>query len=795
MKTFPAHIKYSVAEEEYLIQSVQDHCRQTANYAGSSLQSIDLYHCAYLAGLVHDCGKFTQAFHDYLWDSVYGKDVKKGSVNHTFSGCRMLLAHFHHSEKDFHDLTCELLAYAIGAHHGLFDCIDNKGTSGFSHRLEKEGINYEESKGNFLEQCADWPELEQLFSKAHRELEPIYQKIAQTADQVGDDQLMFFIGQLARLLLSAVIEGDRRDTAEFMNSIPSQISPPTSQFWEKYLSRMETKLLEFPHKKEIQIARKSISDLCRKAAEKPGGIYRLHVPTGGGKTLSSLRYALAHASKWSKQRIIFVTPLLTILEQNAQAIRDFIQDDSIILEHHSNVIEPEENSEALNPYELAMESWDSPIIITTLVQLLNTLFLGKTTSIRRYQALCNSVVIIDEVQTVPNHMLSMFNAAVNFLSSVCKTTFVLCSATQPCFQEAEHPLLNNVTDLIPYREHLWKPFRRTMIQDSGPMQLCEVPEFARQILPKVSSLLIICNKKSESEYLYQQFSEEDTNCFHLSSSMCMAHRRDILEKIKDSLANAEISRRKTLCVSTQVMEAGVDISFGCVIRISSGMDSVIQAAGRCNRNGESDDLSPVYIIQCSDENLSHLKEIQRGKQVTESLLYQFQKNPDLFDCDMASDKFISRYYQNLYREEKNIAGYQQYTVPSYGTLFQLLSWNDDFHDLMKPEQDVYTINQAFKTAGSLFHVLDDSSTDIVVPYGEGSKLINDLFSYPDYISPQKLKKWLQSAKPYTISIYDYQKKKLSGILTSVHEILVLPPEYYNIHTGLCSEPESIFLEV
>ena len=189
----------------------------------------------------------------------------------------------------------------------------------------------------------------------------------------------------------------------------------------------------------IQSARRIISQQCRQAADSTVGIYRLNVPTGAGKTLSALRFALAHSKAHGKSRIIFTSPLLSILEQNASVIREYVGDDGMILEHHSNVIQPEEDSEELDKAELLMETWDSsPIIITTLVQLLNTMFSGKTSCIRRFHALCDCTIIIDEMQTVPSNLLTLFHLTISFLAKACNTTIVLCSATQPCAEAANH---------------------------------------------------------------------------------------------------------------------------------------------------------------------------------------------------------------------------------------------------------------------------------------------------------------------------------------------------------------------
>ena len=187
----------------------------------------------------------------------------------------------------------------------------------------------------------------------------------------------------------------------------------------------------------------------------------------------------------------------------------------MILEHHSNVIQDcktignlqgnqnVSENEDLDKRELSMENWHAPIIITTLTQLLNTMFLGKTSAIRRFQALNNAVVVIDEVQTVPSKMISLFNLTVNFLAKVCNTSFLLCSATQPCFEETNYPMLAQIDDVVPYNEELWKPFQRTKLINQGKMRLEEIAYFSENVLEKADSLLIVCNKKQQADKLYQ----------------------------------------------------------------------------------------------------------------------------------------------------------------------------------------------------------------------------------------------------------------------------------------------------
>ena len=428
---YPAHIRETGER-----QTVREHCRNTAALAANALRPLGLEKSAYLAGLLHDAGKNKQEYAQYLSEAVSGGNAVRGSVNHTFAGVRLLLDRWHGGCGTFSysDVTAELLAFAVGSHHGLFDCIDPQQHSGFFHRQTKEGIFYDESRRGSLAQVADEEELERLFRDAVREMTPMLDRLAalstQADDNEADRETAFYIGLLARMLLSAVIEGDRTDTAAFMDNLkPPSFPEDMRPIWVERLAFMEKRLSEFPRKSPIDLARRAISDACAAGAARPGGVYRLNVPTGGGKTLASLRFALTHAAKRNGSRIIFTAPLLSILDQNAQVIRDYIGDDTLILEHHSNLAEPKETPERLQALELLTASWSAPIIITTLVQLLNTCFSGRTSAIRRFHALCGSVIVIDEVQTVPGKMLTLFNLAVNFLSEVCGATIVLCSAT------------------------------------------------------------------------------------------------------------------------------------------------------------------------------------------------------------------------------------------------------------------------------------------------------------------------------------------------------------------------------
>ena len=806
--SFPAHIK--LTGDSPAVQSVAEHCRQAARYAKDCLCSVGLGESGFLADLLHDMGKCKERYCSYLEAQVFGKDgPAKGSVIHTFAAVRFLLERYHRplAEEDgqqaLENLTAELLAFAVGAHHGLFDCVDARRSSGFLHRKDSDE-GYSEALEHYLHQCADCSELDALFQAAAEEIGQVLQRLEGLLpeDVSGDVEACFYTGLLARLLLSAVIEGDRRDTAEFMNDTcfphwPEDRTP----LWGDCISHVEKKLAELPADTPLQRARQAISGQCRDFARRPGGVYRLNVPTGSGKTLSSLRYALHHARRWNKKRIIFTSPLLSILEQNAQVLRDYLQDDGLILEHHSNVVRTKGDDEALDRQELLAENWNAPVLITTLVQLLNTLFSGKTTCIRRFHALCDSVIVIDEVQTVPNRMLSLFNLAVNFLAGACGATVVLCSATQPELRTVPHPIRLPCEEIVPYDPELWKAFERTQLRELGSRRLEEIPAAALEVLEEADSLLIVCNKKGEAETLFHALSCQNLRCFHLSAAMCMAHRRETLARLEESLAHSRAGEGKTVCVSTQVIEAGVDISFERVIRLTAGMDSVVQSAGRCNRNGESGTPAPVYLINCADESLGKLREIRMGKDATAGLLSLYRQNPKRFQNALDSQPAIEQYYRLLYGSMDK--GYLDFCVQHAQrrlTLLSLLSENGSYCDEDCPAAGHFQLNQAFRLAGSLFSVFDEDTTDILVPYREGAALIAELGSIDPVHQPGRLAAALERAKPCSVSLYGFQRKKLeeAGALFPLcgGAVLALQPGWYDGETGLITEKgEQTYLEV
>lgn len=790
-KAFPAHIR-----EDGEVQTVAEHCRETACLASKALCPVHLEHAGYLAGLLHDMGKMKPAFEQYLIDAAASLPVRRGSVNHTFAGVKYMLEHFHSHTSSLSDIACELLAFAIGAHHGAFDIVDDEGRFGFDHRLAYDSNDYRTEVSHYLEQCAGASELEEAFEQAAREMERALIQISGLPVTKDDDdanqEIMFYLGLLARLLLSAVIEGDRHSTAVFMATGQDAgcDTEDRSSIWREALASVERKIEAIPRDTPVNQARHEISRLCRAFAAHPPGLYRLNVPTGGGKTLSGLRYALAHAERWNKRRVLYVAPLITILEQNADVIRKAVGKGTWVLEHHSNLIRATDDAEELQRMELLEENWNAPIIVTTLVQLLNTLFSGRTSCIRRFQALADSVIIIDEVQTVPINMLSMFNLAMNYLTRLCSTTVLLCSATQPQFEETRHGLQIQPETPVPCMEELWKPFARTRMIDVGSMRLDELPNLIARALVDVNSLLVVCNKKSEANELYMASKRSGWESYHLSASMCVAHRRKVLSEIYQAIDRSRKSGAKVVCVSTCLIEAGVDISFDGVIRLTAGMDSAVQSAGRCNRNGESDTPAPVWLVSCENERLTGLESVQQGKRATGSLLHAFRESPERFNNDLASQEAIRFYYRALYADIRG-GGENRMDYPIESprmTLLDLLSFNRKYAAHVGKDSGKYTLKQAFKTAGRLFSVFDNDTVDAIVPWGEGKAMIKRLMDLNDQRDLKELGEVIQAAKPFTVSLYANQVEKLmrDGALMPLCDgaLLALADGYYSEETGL-----------
>ena len=784
--------------EERIEQSLKAHCVQTAEYAAACLKDIGLYHVAYLSGMLHDMGKATKVFNEYLENAFLGEKVKKGSIIHSYTGAIYILENYHNNSS-YEMLTSEIIGYAIGAHHGLFDCVDLNDVNGFDKRLDidRNEIYYDEAVKNFCDEVLEENEIEKCFCNAVGEVKLFCERCQKNIllEVKEKKKIMDFqIGLLARMVTSAVMYGDRRDTREFMQGQGEEVKTCNIQYlWKEMTDKFETKISEFSTETQLSIVRKKISEQCFEFAKRETGIYRLNVPTGAGKTLATLRYALEHARRFEKKRIIFIIPLLSVIDQNAKVLREYLENEDMILEHHSNVLNEnvknktsQDNEE--EEIECLQEDWNgSPVVISTLVQVLEILFSHKTSAISRMQALSDSVIVFDEIQSLPKKVTEMFNIAMNFLKTHCNATIVLSSATQPCLETVEWPIeLADEPDMVCLSQEELKVFDRADIIDIDMkygMTIDELDEFCEDLMIENDSMLIICNTRAEARELFYRLNNKANDgwdVFHLSTSMCQMHRIHELIELQNRLYAVQKNlpkSKKVICIATQLVEAGIDFSFQCVVRILAGLDNLTQAAGRCNRSNEYLQKGKVYFVKLKNENLNKLTEIK----VAQNSAIDVITNKDLLiDKNIIGEQAIYSFYKGVFASMKEEIRYPSKITKH--SLSRLLA-------NVGQEKKKYFMNQPFKTVAKEFKVFDSETVDIIVPYNKSMELIRKLENLEYHRKEMwELQQIIKEAKPYTISVYQYQLRKLleCGWIEELFEgrILILKEEMYSEKCGL-----------
>ncbi len=774
---YTAHIRESDRTE----QSVEAHCRQTAMLAARYGKPAGLEKTAEAAGYLHDIGKLSSIFNAYIHEE---NTCKRGDIDHSFAGAKYLKELSQDSEDASLQKTVSLIGRVILAHHGLHDWMNEEQKDTYQFRTEKDPY-YSEIRSNFeASELSDG--LDQKLPEAVHEVMAIRAELRKMAGN-SSEQFAFYLGMLERLLQSILIDADRTDTADFMSDTRTEICFDTDQLWKEMDDKLEEKLLAFSNRTDaISRQRQSISDRCAAFASQDVRICKLIVPTGGGKTLSSLRFAVKHAKEYQKKKIFYIAPFMSILEQNSDAIRE-IAGEAAFLEHHSDMLaEIADDRDMLHAYELRTEKWDSPVIATTMVQFLNALFSGKTSAVRRMHRLSEAVIIIDEVQSIPLKCVYLFNLAMNFLSQVCKCTIVLCSATQPPFEELnEFPmLLDECSSMTGETAEDFAAFRRTKLiymEKKGGWSYDEAADFCSEKFLEHGDLLLIVNTKAAAKELYQRLrNTENAHVFHLSTNMCPAHRRKCISDMKEQLE----SHSHVICVTTQLIEAGVDISFGCVVRSLAGMDNAVQAAGRCNRHGKNGAICPVYMMHLWEEKLGNLAEIKNAANI-------FREIADTAE-DLDDAELLVQYFRKLYRSEHSQL---RYPLPHHTDqdLINLLSLNTGWVD-KKKHPHLKFCGQAFKKAGRLFEVIDSNTSAVIVPYdAEAKELIAALCSEQD---PKRITELLRRAQKYSVNVYAGTEYKLEQE-AAIYEIncgkkenctvKILQDNYYDEHFGLTIE--------
>lgn len=788
-----AHINLKTLEEQSVKEHLFNVSRMAMEYAGKIL----LNATGELTGVLHDMGKGTSRFDSYIHYCSSNPNDKslKGSIDHSTAGARLIYNNFYNTTNPYQKFTAQLISLAICCHHGgLIDCLDLKGFDIFTNKINKDKeIFYDEAFHDFQKECLKMPQINELFNIAMEEIKVILIKINKIdgSSKFG----RFAAGMLEKYLLSCVIDADRYDTYTFMEGVNKPENIDKSVLWKELADVFENKLKSYPKSSRIDSLREEVSISCKNFAKNKPGVYQLSVPTGGGKTLSSLRYALEHAKRYNKDRIFYIIPFTTIIDQNAKEIKDILGRDDIVLEHHSNLVVDNQQED----YKLLTERWDSPIILTTMVQFLDTLFSGGTQCVRRMHNLSNSIIIFDEIQAIPIKCINMFNSTINFLSNICNATVILCTATQPLLSKTEMPLkLSENANIISNIHEKFKQFKRVNLVDKTLVEgynASSLKDFILEKMDHIKSVLVILNTKNSAKEVFDELREANDNLpeekknliFHLSTNMCPAHRLNVLNDMKSKLGHQRI-----ICISTQLIEAGVNISFECVIRSLAGLDSIAQAAGRCNRHGERN-CSDVYIVNVGTENVSKLVDIKEGQECTRRVLYEFKVNPSAFDNDLLSPKAMERYYEYYFYSRKREMNYTLSKPNNDKSMYDLLAENIEavsaFVGRNGYKSDLM-LRQAFKIAGNNFRVIDQNTTGVIVPYGEGKSLIT---SINGECSLSELKQYLKRAQQFSVNLFEIDKRKLEelgGIVELKNgAILALKDGFYREDIGVALEKQ------
>jgi len=797
-------------------QLLSGHLSGVAGRCSEAAKKLGLEKAGELIGLLHDLGKATKEFQDYLLSFASdgeARDDLRGKIDHSTAGAQCLLANIPGAKREdsLPRIVANFLAICIASHHsGLIDCLAPDGDDKLTERLDKPDKN-----SRLLEAWAGLDPSVKCRAEALMHdpdlVTEVRDRIASLAASLdkGEGDKDVQVGLLLRLLFSCLIDGDRTDTANFEKPAAAvHRQDQAYETWENLLDRLDRTLSQMNTDGAVNGIRRQVSDECFRAADRLGGIYTLTVPTGGGKTLSALRFALEHARRHTLDRIIFVSPYISIVDQNAAVARSILEPEgipyaSVVLEHHSNV-QDDPNDEVGRPdlwrRRVLVENWDAPVVFTTSVQVLESLFGSGTRAVRRLHAMARAVIVFDEVQTLPIKMVHLFNNAINLLASNCGSTVVLCTATQPLLETVCRAKgaarLGDPPGLVPNPRQLFEKLKRYEVFDHTDRpegwQIAQVAELALTEAQKYGSCLAIVNTKRDARELLKNLREQagaNAMVVHLSTGMCPAHRVKKLEELCAQLPYA-IGARPVICVSTQLIEAGVDIDFACVIRDLAGLDSIAQAAGRCNRHGSRSTSGRVHIVELP-EPPAQLDEIRQGRTVARELLGQWrQANPGrLFPLD--DPRQMTEYYnRTFYRRRDEMS----YSVGPEGigrrtSLLELLGANGQaINDAARSSQKLHRslLLQSFQTANNAFALIANTQ-GIVVPYSdEGREIVNQLAASFDLESEWQL---LRKAQRFTLSIYTSQFSKLAN-KGAVYEIqpgsgvYCLRSEFYDSAVGL-----------
>lgn len=652
-------------------QSIEAHLKGTGELAETFAAEFGAAANGKLCGLAHDIGKYSDEFQLRL------RGGKK--VDHATAGaieCFKIKAAF--------EAVC-----VIGHHSGLpnvghkdADTTESQTFFGRKLRAEQGGIPDYRKKWN-----------------GH---------IALPQDYFRPSGRGFATAFYIRMLYSCLVDADYIDTETFMNGDAGRGNyEPLSALCDKltaYISKWNNPT------REIDILRQKILNSCIEKASAPRGIFSLTVPTGGGKTVASMAFALNHAAANSMKRIIYVIPYTSIIEQNAKVFRDILGQENVV-EHHSSVsYELSENADELEYRSaLATENWDAPVIVTTAVQFFESLYANRSSKCRKLHNIANSVIIFDEAQMIPSNNLRPCVAAIAELVRAYNATAVLCTATQPAIDEMllEYSKKESVVELCPDVDGMFEKFRRTSFEKEGRLTTDELVSR----LESQQQVLCIVNTRKFAQEVYEALPSEGR--FHLSTLMCPVHRKQKLDEIRERLKSGKTCR----VVSTSLIEAGVDVDFPRVFREMAGLDSILQAAGRCNREGKRSAESSIVTVFESENKVNKLIAVNRDA-AEETVRDWTQPN---------TTSTIERYFK-AYRD--------------------FLRNDDKSGVITASEKGISGCGLPFEWIAKEFKLIDQNTFAVYIPIGEGKELVSRLRE------GERSRGLYRRAGMYSVSIYE-----------------------------------------
>lgn len=676
-------------------QPLKDHLQNVAKLAADFARPFGGDQWAGIAGLWHDLGKYSDTFQQKLFaeNGIEAHlETKPEKVVHSEAGGHLC------SSKGWAGADRVLSWLIMGHHTGLTDySSDEIGAKALEPKMQR-GDQSEQIYGN-IPNCI----IEQQMPR---------QPIAPGADPA------FFI----RMLFSCLVDADYLDTEAFMNKSRSDLRNRERLDLKSLLSAFDRYMDTICHNAEptkVNQVRAEILEQCRISAGKRPNVFSLSVPTGGGKTLSSMAFALRHAVAYDKRRIIYVIPYTSIIEQTADVFRKIPGFENAVVEHHSNVVETSESKESVRN-RLAAENWDAPIIVTTAVQFFESLYACRTSRCRKLHNIVNSVVIFDEAQCLPPKYLRPVVFAIRELHRYYSVTPLLCTATQPVltrteqfdfkfregFEQEPVPLIDESDALAKHLQRAKVELYRNSLQPVG------YEEIAGSMIDEGRSVLCIVNRKDDARLLSQLLPKKQT--IHLSTNMCAEHRSRTLEYIKSRL---KTDKAPFWLVSTSLVEAGVDIDFPVVYRALAGLDSIAQAAGRCNREGRLCGLGKVVVFVPKEQP-------------------DYARQPASITGELLSARDLSTLmapvnYEAYFRRRFWLLGEQALDEKN---ILKLSSGRG--------------MNYYFRTAASQFKFIEDEwQQEVIAPYGNAFELI-DRLSREDWNE----KMLLRRLQRYSVSI-------------------------------------------